>query len=64
MHDIIWMGRMYFTAENYKKTIMQPVIAVPITNDVSEESMKVTKVMKVTLSNYQWGRCNRGCNDT
>ena len=53
--DIIWMGRMYFTTENCKKTMVQPVIAVPITNDVSEENMKVTEVMKVTLPNYDSG---------
>jgi hypothetical protein len=34
-HDIIWMGCMYFITENCKKTKALPVIAVPITNDVS-----------------------------
>jgi hypothetical protein len=53
--DIIWMGRMYFTTENCKKTMVQPIIAVPITNDASEENMKVTEVMKVTLPNYDSG---------
>jgi hypothetical protein len=53
--DIIWMGCMYFTTENCKKTMVQPAIAVPITNDVSEENMKVTEVMKVTLPNYDSG---------
>jgi hypothetical protein len=33
--DIIWCGQMYFTSENCDKTKMLPVIAVPITNDVS-----------------------------
>ncbi len=33
----------------------QPVIAVPITNDVSEDNMKVTEVMKVTLPSYDSG---------
>ena len=40
-----------FTTENCKKTMTQPVIVVPITNGMSEESMKVTEVMKVTLPN-------------
>jgi hypothetical protein len=53
--DIIWMGRMYFTTENCKKMKALPVIAVPITNDVSNEDMKVTEVIKVTLSNYDNG---------
>jgi hypothetical protein len=49
--DIIWLGRMYFTSENCKKTKMLPVIAVPITNDVSNEDMTVMEVIKVTLPN-------------
>jgi hypothetical protein len=53
--NIIWMGRMYFTTGNYKKTKALPVIAVPITNDVSNEDMKVTEVIKVTLPNYDNG---------
>jgi hypothetical protein len=53
--DIIWMGRMYFTTENCKKTMFQPIIAVPITNDVSEENMKVTEVMKFILPSYDSG---------
>ncbi len=32
-----------------------PVIAIPITNNVSDEDMKVTKVIKVTLPNYDNG---------
>jgi hypothetical protein len=53
--DIIWIGRMYFTTENCKKTMFLPVIAVPITNGMSNEGMKVTEVMKVTLPNYDSG---------
>jgi hypothetical protein len=49
--DIIWMGRMYFTTEHSEKTMVLPVIAVPITNDVSEDSMQVTEIMKVILPN-------------
>jgi hypothetical protein len=49
--DIIWLGRMYITSENCKKTKMLPVIAVPITNDVSNKDMTVTEVIKVTLPN-------------
>ena len=55
LHGIIWMGWMYFTTENCEKTMVLPVIAVPITNDVSEDSMKVTEVMKVTLLNCESG---------
>jgi hypothetical protein len=46
---------MYFTTENCKKTTVLPVIAVPITNDTSNKGMKVTKVMKVKLPNYDSG---------
>ena len=49
--DIIWMGRMYFTSPNCEKTQLLPVIAVPITNDVSSDDLAVTEVMKVTLPN-------------
>ncbi len=49
--DIIWMGHMYFTSENCKKTKVLPVIAVPITNDVSNKNMAVTEVIKVMLPN-------------
>jgi hypothetical protein len=42
---------MSFTIENCKKTKMLPVIAVPITNDVSNKDMTVTEVIKVTLPN-------------
>ena len=45
------MGRMYFTTEHSEKTMVLPVIAVPITNDVSEDSMQVTEIMKVILPN-------------
>ncbi len=47
-HDIIWCGRMYFTSENCDKTKSPPVIAVPISNDVSNEDLIVTEVIKVT----------------
>ena len=49
--DIIWCGRMYFTLENCDKTKLLPVIAVPITNDVSNEDLTVTEVIKVALPN-------------
>ena len=49
--DIIWMGRMYFTSPNCKKTQLLPVIAVPITNDLSSNDLAVTEVMKVMLLN-------------
>jgi hypothetical protein len=55
LRDIIWMRRMYFTTENCKKTKALPVIAVLITNDVSNEDMKVTEVIKVMLPNYDNG---------
>ena len=55
LRDIIWMGRMYFTTENCDKMKALPVIAVLITNDVSNEDMKVTEVIKVTLPNYDNG---------
>ncbi len=42
---------MYFTAENCEKTKLLPVIAVPITNDVSNEDLTVTEVIKVALHN-------------
>jgi hypothetical protein len=47
--DILLMGCMYFTSENYEKTNVLPVIAVPITNDVSNKDLAVTEVIKVTL---------------
>ena len=49
--DIIWCGRMYFTSENCDKTKLMPVIVVPITNDVSNEDLTVTEVIKVALPN-------------
>jgi hypothetical protein len=49
--DIIWLGRTYFASENCKKTKMLPVIAVPITNDVSNKDMSVKEVIKITLPN-------------
>jgi hypothetical protein len=42
---------MYFTSENCEKTKLLPVIAVPITNDVSNEDLTVTEVIKVALPN-------------
>ncbi len=49
--DIIWCGRMYFISENCEKTKLLPVIAVPITNNVSNEDLTVTEVIKVVLPN-------------
>jgi hypothetical protein len=46
---------MNFTTENCKETKALPVIAVPITNDVSDEDIKVTEVIKVMLLNYDNG---------
>ena len=43
---------MYFTTENCKKTKVLPVIAVPITNDLSNEDMNVTEVIKVMHPTY------------
>ncbi len=34
--DIFWCGHMYFTSKNPGKTKSLPVIAVPISNDVSD----------------------------
>jgi phosphoribosylcarboxyaminoimidazole (NCAIR) mutase len=42
---------MYFTSENCDKTKLLPVIAVPITNDVSSKDLTVTEVIKVPLPN-------------
>jgi hypothetical protein len=42
---------MFFTSENFKKTKLLPVIAVPITNDTSNEDLTVTEVIKVVLTN-------------
>ncbi len=42
---------MYFTSENCDKTKLLPVIAVPITNDVSNEDLTVTEAIKVALPN-------------
>jgi hypothetical protein len=50
-HGIIWCGRMYFTSENSDKTKLLPVIAVPITNDVSSKDLTVIEVIKVALPN-------------
>ncbi len=49
--DIIWCGHMYFTTENCDKTKVLPVIAVPITNDVMNEDLTVTKIIKIVLPN-------------
>jgi hypothetical protein len=54
-HDIILMGRMYFTSENCENAEVLPVIAVPITNDVSNKDLAVTEVIKVTLTNSMGG---------
>ncbi len=37
--DVIWSGRMYFMNENCEKTKLLPVIAVLITNDVTNEDL-------------------------
>jgi hypothetical protein len=42
---------MYFTSENCDKTKLLPVIAVLITNDVSNADLTVTEVIKVVLPN-------------
>jgi hypothetical protein len=42
---------MYFTSENCEKTKLLPVIAVLITNDVSNEDLIVMEVIKVALPN-------------
>ncbi len=49
--DVIWLGRMYFTTENCEKTKVLPVIAVPITNDVTNEDLPVTEITKIVLPN-------------
>jgi hypothetical protein len=55
--DIIWLGRMYFTSENCKKTNMLPVIGVPITYDVSNEDMIVMEVIKAMHPNTMGKEC-------
>jgi hypothetical protein len=52
---IIWMGCMHFTSENCEKTKVLPVIAVPITIDVSNKDLAVIEVIEVTLSNSMGG---------
>jgi hypothetical protein len=47
--DVIWSRHMYFTNENCEKTKVLPVIAVPITNDVTNEDLLVTEVIKIEL---------------
>jgi hypothetical protein len=47
--DIIWLGCMYFTTENCEKTKVLPVIAVLITNDVTNEDLLVTKITKIVF---------------
>ena len=42
---------MYFTNENCEKNKVIPVIAVPITNDVTNEDLLVTEVMKIVFPN-------------
>ena len=42
---------MYFTNENCEKTKVLPVIAVPITNDVTNEDLLVTEVIKIVFPN-------------
>jgi hypothetical protein len=45
--DIIWLGRMYFTTVNCEKTKVLPVIAVPITNDVTNKDLSVKEITKM-----------------
>ncbi len=52
--DIIWCGRMYFTTENCDKTKVLLVIAVPITNDVTNEDLAVREIIKIVLSILTW----------
>jgi hypothetical protein len=40
---------MYFITENCDKANLLPVIAVPITNDASNEDLAVTEFIKVTF---------------
>jgi hypothetical protein len=47
MRDIIGCRHMYFTSENCDKTKLLPVIAIPITNDVSKEDLAVTEVTRL-----------------
>ncbi len=42
---------MYFTTENCEKIKVLPVIAVPITNDVTNEDLAVTEIIKIVLPN-------------
>jgi len=42
---------MYFTNENCEKTKVLPVIAVPITNDVTYEDLSVIEIIKIGLPN-------------
>ena len=50
--DIIWLGCMYFRTENCEKTkVVLPVIAAPITNDLTNEDLSVTEITKIVLSN-------------
>jgi len=42
---------MYFTTENCEKTKVLPVIADPITNDVTNEDLLVTEIIKIGLPN-------------
>jgi hypothetical protein len=46
---------MYFTSENCEKNKVLPVIAVPITHDVSKKDLAVTEVIKITLLNSMGG---------
>ena len=40
---------MYFMTENCEKTKVLPVIAVPITNDVTNEDLLVTEIINIRL---------------
>jgi len=51
MREVMWIRRVYFTTENCEKTKVIPVIAVLITNDVTNEDLSVTEIMKIVFPN-------------
>ena len=46
---------MYFTSESCAKTKLLPVIAVPITNDVSNADLPVGEVIKLRIGKGRHG---------
>jgi len=42
---------MYFTTENCEKTRLLPVIAVPISNNVTNKDLSVTEIIKIGFPN-------------